>query len=859
MKRSLVVLCTATALAGVLAFSGTAWADTDTVQDATFPVVAGAESTPVVVPDAASALQDASLEAETDHPVEAEATSGKATSVQLSAKGKEAAKTAADTAKPSTETTSKTTAGTAKEGAEIEQLAAQEKGTLNDNEIYVIKSQVSPNKVVDVKDGRTANGANVQSFESNMTMAQKWRVKKDAKGYVTFINMGSGKTLDVSNGNGASGTNVQQWESNGTPAQKWIVQKVNGSYRIISALSKGLNRLLVLDVSCASTQNGANIQLYADNGTAAQRWQFLSTSPAVAPSEDLGLSDKWYTISSSINEAYCLDVASGSRANGSNLQLYVKNGTSAQLFKFVYSKDGNYSILNAKSNTYVDVDCGNLVPGTNVQIWEKSGVNQRFSIIKNSDGTYSFVSWANGLYLDAANGIAKNGTNVQTYYGNATSAQKFRLRVQKDLMPEGLFAFMPSYTSKVLDVKNGSTSPSAAIQIFSGNGTLAQKWYVRRAGAAGSNLYSIQSLLGGKYLAADGDKLCRAASVSTKSQWVPSIENGHYVLVNKKYGKVLDVEGAGTSNGTTVQMYVRNHTAAQRFDLLNTPVLNNGTYFLITALKNSMVVDVAGGSPSNGTNIQLYTMNESGAQKWTIAQNGDGSYSIINAMTGKSLDITDGRIASGVNVQQFKKNGSKAQKWRISWSPSGYFLISSAENPKIVLDVTGGNAVNGANIQVYSDNGTAAQGWSFLATSYSNTLWDTMLAKAQNCSSSTRWLILVNTDKCKVGIYSGSKEQGWVCEKYWDCSPGAWETPTVKGVFTVQSKGYVFGSGYSCYYYTQFYGNYLFHSVLYYQGTRSVMDGRLGQHLSHGCVRLHINNAKWIYDNIPRGTRVLSY
>ena len=322
---------------------------------------------------------------------------------------------------------------------------------------------------------------------------------------------------------------------------------------------------------------------------------------------------------------------------------------------------------------------------------------------------------------------------------------------------------------------------------------------------------------------------------------------------------MLDVEGAGTSNGTTVQMYVRNHTAAQRFDLLNTPVLNNGTYFLITALKNSMVVDVAGGSPSNGTNIQLYTMNESGAQKWTIAQNGDGSYSIINAMTGKSLDITDGRIASGVNVQQFKKNGSKAQKWRISWSPSGYFLISSAENPKIVLDVTGGNAVNGANIQVYSDNGTAAQGWSFLATSYSNTLWDTMLAKAQNCSSSTRWLILVNTDKCKVGIYSGSKEQGWVCEKYWDCSPGAWETPTVKGAFTIQSKGYVFGSGYSCYYYTQFYGNYLFHSVLYYQGTRSVMDGRLGQHLSHGCVRLHINNAKWIYDNIPRGTRVLSY
>jgi hypothetical protein len=37
------------------------------------------------------------------------------------------------------------------------------------------------------------------------------------------------------------------------------------------------------------------------------------------------------------------------------------------------------------------------------------------------------------------------------------------------------------------------------------------------------------------------------------------------------------------------------------------------------------------------------------------------------------------------------------------------------------------------------------------------------------------------------------------------------------------------------------------------------MDGRLGMGLSHGCVRLDINNAKWIYDNIPRNTTVVVY
>jgi lipoprotein-anchoring transpeptidase ErfK/SrfK len=37
------------------------------------------------------------------------------------------------------------------------------------------------------------------------------------------------------------------------------------------------------------------------------------------------------------------------------------------------------------------------------------------------------------------------------------------------------------------------------------------------------------------------------------------------------------------------------------------------------------------------------------------------------------------------------------------------------------------------------------------------------------------------------------------------------------------------------------------------------MDGTLGVPASHGCVRLDINNAYWINQNIPSGTRVYSY
>ena len=134
-----------------------------------------------------------------------------------------------------------------------------------------------------------------------------------------------------------------------------------------------------------------------------------------------------------------------------------------------------------------------------------------------------------------------------------------------------------------------------------------------------------------------------------------------------------------------------------------------------------------------------------------------------------------------------------------------------------------------------------------------------MLAKAQVYTSNTNYLILVDRAACKVSIFAGSFG-AWNNIKYWDCAPGKASTPTVSGTFTVQGKGYYFDSGSArCYWYTQFYGNYLFHSVLYSKYNGSLMDGRVGIPLSHGCVRLQIDNAKWIYDNIPRGTKVVIY
>lgn len=133
-----------------------------------------------------------------------------------------------------------------------------------------------------------------------------------------------------------------------------------------------------------------------------------------------------------------------------------------------------------------------------------------------------------------------------------------------------------------------------------------------------------------------------------------------------------------------------------------------------------------------------------------------------------------------------------------------------------------------------------------------------MLNRANRYSSNSSWLIMVDRQACRLGVFRGQRGS-WSYAQYWVCSTGAPSTPTPTGEYTVTGKGHSFGHGYTCYYYTQFYGDYLFHSIPYYQGTFNPMDSRMGLHISQGCVRLPIDRAKWIWDNVPLATKVVIY
>jgi len=130
---------------------------------------------------------------------------------------------------------------------------------------------------------------------------------------------------------------------------------------------------------------------------------------------------------------------------------------------------------------------------------------------------------------------------------------------------------------------------------------------------------------------------------------------------------------------------------------------------------------------------------------------------------------------------------------------------------------------------------------------------------SKNFSSSTDYFIWIDITHQKVNIFSGANKK-WHLVKSMSCSSGKASTPTVKGNFTVGSKGeyFIADSGARCRYFTQISGNYLFHSVLYDNSGKYIIDNTLGAPVSHGCIRLALTNAKFIYDNIPATTAIWS-
>ena len=274
-----------------------------------------------------------------------------------------------------------------------------------------------------------------------------------------------------------------------------------------------------------------------------------------------------------------------------------------------------------------------------------------------------------------------------------------------------------------------------------------------------------------------------------------------------------------------------------------------------------------------GTTVQLLTKP---AGDWVKVSAGSGK---TGWCSKNDLNIGGAAVSSSVSptASSQSKPVETAAAGSTAIATDGVHIRSGGGTSYPVV----GSLVKGATVQLLSDYSPSVE-WVRVSTDAGLTGWcakeylnvaDTADAMLKNSSSGVSpataaaqvslaqakspLSVSVSIAAQRVTVYDSESR----IVKQFICSTGEKGSDTPTGTFRVAERGKSFYSdrvGEGGYFWTQFKGDYLFHSVPFdknYQ-LEPTEAAKLGKPASHGCVRLAINDAKWIYDNIPRGTRV---
>lgn len=363
-------------------------------------------------------------------------------------------------------------------------------------------------------------GTNVLAGTST-TCSKNWKIYRTKDNYLTFESACvNGIALDVKNGSSAPGTAIQTYITDGTKAQKWglIVGQTleDGIYTIVS----GITNAKAIDIAGGSDKNGANIQIWDNNKTIAQKWQFTYNTTT-----------NDYTITNPINDK-ALDVYNANMNNGTNIHLYSSNNTCAQRWQIVKQITGQYVLISSCSvDKVMDLSNASTINRSNIQLWsyDPQTSAQRWSIVAMpivEDGEYKITSKLSKSEkaIDLSNARVTNGANIQLWnYDANTIAQRWELKSDAS----GYYNIYTPDTDKNLDIYDANMKNGSNIHLFTFNNTCAQKWLILESGESTYTIFS---------------------------------------TCDKNYA--LDVSGGQTSNGTNIQLWKYDQEAkAQKWSL----------------------------------------------------------------------------------------------------------------------------------------------------------------------------------------------------------------------------------------------------------------------------------------------------
>nr|WP_245930390.1 RICIN domain-containing protein [Allonocardiopsis opalescens] len=267
-------------------------------------------------------------------------------------------------------------------------------------------------------------------------------------------NRNSGQVLAVDGMSTEDGAQVTQWPDNGTADHRWrLVNNGDGTFRIVNDHS---DRVLAVDGM--STQDGAAVEQYRDAGTADQRWRLEDTGDG-------------YVRIVNVHSGLRLDIAGSSTENGAHARQRAAHGGASQQWRLM--PDGEVNIQNLNSGRVLDVFGASHDNGARLTQWWDSQVSQQNWRFEDSgDGYFRVVSTHSGNVMEVLGWSTANSAQVVQWDWHGGANQQWRLLHDGD----GYFHLQNRHSGLLLAVEGASAFDDADIHQYEDNGTRDHVW-----------------------------------------------------------------------------------------------------------------------------------------------------------------------------------------------------------------------------------------------------------------------------------------------------------------------------------------------------------------------------------------------
>ena len=436
---------------------------------------------------------------------------------------------------------------------------------------------------------------------------------------------------------------------------------------------------------------------------------------------------KIYSITSSLDTNYAIDVYGEGVNDGTNIQLHRKHNGINQQFRFVYNSDnGFYEIVSMKTDKSLNAYGGYTKPETNVQLWSRDkSCASYWKVIKNSDNTYTMQSACSKLVIDIYGGVVGNEKNIQIYTSHQGGNQKWILDEVggsiDEISEDKVYTLNSSLDNNyVVDVYGDKLENDTNIQLYSKHGGENQQFKFDYNIEKGAYIISV---------ARDANKILAVEDNSTRIEsnvqlseiydgcgayWrVTKNNDDTYTMHSTCSELVMDIYGGSVGNEKNIQIHTSHQGGNQKWILgeIEDSISDTKIYSITSSLDTNYAIDVYGEGVNDGTNIQLHRKHNGINQQFRFVYNSDnGFYEIVSMKTDKSLNAYGGYTKPETNVQLWSRDKSCASYWKVIKNSDNTYTMQSACS-KLVIDIYGGVVGNEKNIQIYTSHQGGNQKW----------------------------------------------------------------------------------------------------------------------------------------------------